>query len=71
MSYYVDQNDEKVALSLEQLMAVVDKSYGRIDILEMLETVRRGIELAWSMICLIFMFQMQAGFCLMATGAAR
>ena len=37
----------------------------------MLETVRRGIALAWNMICLIFMFMMQAGFCLMATGAAR
>ena len=37
----------------------------------MLETVRRGIALAWNMICLIFMFMMQGGFCLMATGAAR
>jgi len=50
---------------------VMGKSYGRIEILELLETVRRGIALAWTMICLIFMFMMQAGFCLMATGAAR
>ena len=49
----------------------MDRSYGRVEILEMLETVRRGISLAWTMICLIFMFGMQAGFCLMATGAAR
>ena len=71
MSYYVDTNLELVPLTLEQLQAVMGKSYGRIEILELLETVRRGISLAWNMICLIFMFMMQAGFCLMATGAAR
>lgn len=49
----------------------MERSYGRIEILMRLETVRRGISLAWTMICLIFMFMMQAGFCLMATGAAR
>ena len=47
------------------------KSYSRIDVLELLETVRRGVALAWTMICLIFMFMMQAGFCLMSTGSAR
>ena len=71
MSYYVDKSLEQVPLSLDQLMAIMHKSYGRIEILELLETVRRGISLAWTMICLIFMFQMQAGFCLMATGASR
>ena len=71
MSYYVDSNQEMVPLNLNQLQAVFEKSYGRIEILELLETVRRGINLAWTMICLIFMFMMQAGFCLMATGAAR
>lgn len=71
MSYYVDSDNKLVALSLLQLQSVLEKSYGRIEILELLETVRRGISLAWTMICLIFMFMMQAGFCLMATGAAR
>ena len=71
MSYYVDQSSQMVALTLSELKAVFEKSYGRIEILELLETVRRGINLAWTMICLIFMFMMQAGFCLMATGAAR
>ena len=70
MSYYVE-DDKQYELGLEQLKAIMVKSYGRIQILEMLETVRRGISLAWTMICLIFMFMMQAGFCLMATGAAR
>ena len=60
-----------VPLTLDQLQAIMEKSYGRIQLLELLETVRRGISLAWTMICLIFMFMMQAGFCLMATGAAR
>lgn len=70
MSYYV-KNDTEVPLQLWQLKAIMEKSYGRIEILQQLETVRRGIDLAWTMICLIFMFMMQAGFCLMATGAAR
>jgi len=70
MSYYV-KNDTEVSLQLWQLRAIMEKSYGRIEILQQLETVRRGIDLAWTMICLIFMFMMQAGFCLMATGAAR
>lgn len=71
MSYYVDEESKMIPLTLEQLQKVMEKSYGRIEILELLETVRRGISLAWNMICLIFMFMMQAGFCLMATGAAR
>ena len=71
MSYYVDENETMVPVTLTELMAIMEKSYGRIEILELLETVRRGIKLAWTMICLIFMFMMQAGFCLMATGAAR
>ena len=71
MSYYVDQDLKKVPLTLDELKDIMEKSYGRIEILELLETVRRGISLAWTMICLIFMFLMQAGFCLMATGAAR
>jgi Amt family ammonium transporter len=58
-------------LLLVQLQEILGKSYDRIFILESLETVRRGISLAWTMVCLIFMFMMQAGFCLMATGAAR
>ena len=58
MSYYVDTSGEIVPLTLEQLMTIMGKSYGRIEILELLETVRRGISLAWTMICLIFMFMM-------------
>ena len=71
MSYYVDSNLDMQPLSYSQLQMIMNKSIGRIEILELLETVRRGISLAWTMICLIFMFMMQAGFCLMATGAAR
>ena len=71
MSYYVDSSLNMVPLTLSELQYIMEKSYGRIEVLEMLETVRRGISLAWTMICLIFMFMMQAGFCLMATGAAR
>ena len=71
MSYYVDSSLNMVPLTLSELQHIMEKSYGRIEVLEMLETVRRGISLAWTMICLIFMFMMQAGFCLMATGAAR
>ena len=71
MSYYVDSNLNMVPLTLSELQHIMNKSYGRFEVLEMLETVRRGISLAWTMICLIFMFMMQAGFCLMATGAAR
>ena len=71
MSYYVNEEYGLVELNLEQLQAIMIKSYGRIEVLELLETVRRGVSLAWSMICLIFMFMMQAGFCLMSTGAAR
>jgi len=71
MSYYVDKDSSIVPLTLQQLVAIMEKSYDRITVLELLETVRRGISLAWTMICLIFMFMMQAGFCLMATGAAR
>lgn len=71
MSYYVNKNLQEVPLSLDELQQIMKISIGRIEILELLETVRRGISLAWTMICLIFMFMMQAGFCLMATGAAR
>ena len=71
MSYFVDSELRMIDLDLDQLQAIMTKSYGRIEVLELLETVRRGISLAWSMICLIFMFMMQAGFCLMSTGAAR
>ena len=71
MSYYVDSELNLIELDLDQLQAIMAKSFGRIEVLELLETVRRGISLAWSMICLIFMFMMQAGFCLMSTGAAR
>ncbi len=58
MSYYVDKNLQMVPLTLLQLQEIMEKSYGRIEILELLETVRRGIKLAWTMICLIFMFMM-------------
>ena len=71
MSYYVDSAYQLSELNLPELQEIMTKSYGRIEILELLETVRRGVSLAWSMICLIFMFMMQAGFCLMSTGAAR
>ena len=58
MSYYVDSSLNMVPLTLDELQHIMEKSYGRIEVLEMLETVRRGISLAWTMICLIFMFMM-------------
>lgn len=71
MSYYVEDSKLMVHLDLDQLKDILEKSYGRAEILEFLETIRRGIALSWTMICLIFMFMMQAGFAFMATGAAR
>lgn len=71
MSYFIKDDKMMVHLELDQLVDILNKSYGRAEILEFLETIRRGIALSWTMICLIFMFMMQAGFAFMATGAAR
>ena len=71
MTYFVNNQDEKVFLTIEETESVVSVAYDRTEMLVFLETIRRGITLTWTMISLIFLFNMQVGLAFMATGAAR
>lgn len=71
MTYYVNDQDKKVFLTIAETESVVSHAYDRPEMLVFLETIRRGITLTWTMISLIFLFNMQVGLAFMATGAAR